>query len=485
MSGSKRRRQTHYRPRCEQLEDRRLLAGLPFVFTIDDPDGLFDPFPNFAASLTAAGEILTSMIDGLGAIEVRVIPDNSPSNPTATGGAESVTTINPSDNGFYVVENGTISEAKSGVDPNGAAPDILLRFNTVDSLPQDWFDPSGSARTAAIPANKQDFIGKALHELVHAMGFQGFRTTFGANTGAFTTEFPVGSGTFVATTYDRLTDFGTGALSDNLFFFGQQTVAVYGGPAPLTSLGPANATGGNFFHVGNPAGEIGDDLLPDLMNGVESLFGVKYDPSSLDLAILADLGLSVNDPNSSWHNATLPADVNNDGVVHISDLLVLISDLRANGVNHVLASPAAPPPFLDVNNDGSASVADLLAIISVLRAQEAASEAESSGGVLSFSVAELGVAAAGRPAGVTPRLAGALSALQPTPTTAAAVEKEKGHTGGNVRPTKGTFVSYSPLRAPATKTVDRLKPLFSNRESDGMLDDALFDLLAADIAALG
>ena len=280
------RRQRRTQLQLERLEDRTAPAGIPFQFTIDDPGGDFNAFPTLQMNLEAAGQILTGVLGGLGSMEVAVHPNNNIAR--ASGGTATVTFVRAAA-AYSVYENGTISEARTGTDPNGANPDILLEFNTRDYLPLVGFDPSGAARTGIVPNDKLDFISIALHEIIHALGFQGYREVNGANYGGF-------SGT-TRTTYDDLTAFGSGAQAGLLRFLGPNATATYGGPVPLTSVGPSHfLTSQNFFHVGNPPGMPGTELSDNLMNGVSFNWATRYFPGALDLHILSDLGWAVTLP---------------------------------------------------------------------------------------------------------------------------------------------------------------------------------------------
>src|SRR5262249_20169375 len=142
-------------------------------------------------------------------------------------------------------------------------------FNARDYLPTTWFDPSGAARTAAVPPGKIDFISAAMHETLHALGFQGYRTIDGPGCGGFAQP--------LRSTFDALTAFGTGGGPGVLSFVGPGAIARYGGPVPLTSVGPGHPLSTqNFYHVGNPPGRPGAGLLPDLMNGMVFEFGKRY-----------------------------------------------------------------------------------------------------------------------------------------------------------------------------------------------------------------
>jgi uncharacterized protein YidB (DUF937 family) len=262
----------------ENLEDR-IAPALAFTFTLDDPTNQFGPFPGLMSNLQAAGQILSPFLNGKGSMDVVVRPDNT--IPRANAGPLSSTSVR-TEGAFTIVENGTISEARTGTDPNGASPDIVININTTSYLPTQFLDPSGANRTALMPSDQGDFISVALHEILHALGFTGFRETSGPNYG----QFPLG----FQSTYDVLTAFEGGNPANTLFFHGSNAIATFGGPVPLTT--------GNFSHIGNPEGQPGAELLPDLMNGVTFSTGTRYSVSNLDLAILADLG---------WNTLPAPA----------------------------------------------------------------------------------------------------------------------------------------------------------------------------------
>src|SRR5262249_42284267 len=135
-----------------------------------------------------------------------------------------------------------------------------------------WFDPSPQLRTTPVPSDKTDAYSIMLHELAHAIGFNGWRD-------GMTGGIP-GSPSFEST-FDQWETFdGT-----NLYFNGPMAKLVYGGPVPVTY--------GFNFHLGNASPRPGSDLIGDMMNGVVYNRGVRYDISPLDLAILADAGVGV------------------------------------------------------------------------------------------------------------------------------------------------------------------------------------------------
>src|SRR5262249_40293571 len=156
--------------------------------------------------------------------------------------------------------------------------------NTSTYLPSLFLDPSGAARTGTVPPTQTDFISVALHELTHALGFQGNRMISGPGYG---TQFFFNT----KSTYDIRTDFGTGGNPGVPYFTGPRAGSEYGGPVPFTSVGPADRLARqSFYPLGNPVGVPGSDLTPGLLNGVVFNLGARYAPGPLDLAILADLG---------------------------------------------------------------------------------------------------------------------------------------------------------------------------------------------------
>ncbi|MGC1274313.1 MAG: PEP-CTERM sorting domain-containing protein [Planctomycetaceae bacterium] len=114
-----------------------------------------------------------------------------------------------------------------------------------------------------------------LHELGHALGFNGWRDQFN---GTLPTNTDVDRQ--YASVFDDLTVFD----GSDFFFVGELAQAVYGGPVPLTF--------GNIFHLGNTLPRPGENLIPDLMNGVVFTDGVRYEISALDVAMLRDTGLA-------------------------------------------------------------------------------------------------------------------------------------------------------------------------------------------------
>ncbi len=249
-------------------------AGIVYSVTFDDPAGTFASFYDRIRTHTlAAGARWDAFLCGDANLDVVIRFDNA--IPTANG--RSATSSFVRNNGVLdIFEQGAAGELRTGIDPNGPAPDIEFTFGSNYLQNELWFDPDPFARTAAVPTNRTDAVSVLVHEFGHAFAFNGWRN---GTTGAL-------PGTY-GSTFDERTIFdGT-----NFFFDGPLAQGVYGGPVPLTF--------GNIFHLGNNLPRPGNDLIPDLMNGVVYARGTRYDVSPLDLAIFADLGIaSVPEPSS-------------------------------------------------------------------------------------------------------------------------------------------------------------------------------------------
>lgn len=144
----------------------------------------------------------------------------------------------------------------SGITDAALATSLQQRFDATpfqpwtawisfDSKTDFHFDPDPELG-AAVPAGKLDFVSVALHEIGHTLGF--------GTADAFKSKI-------------------TGAT-----FTGAKTVALFGGPLPLTA---------DLGHVPNTTMSAGHRLLMDLSDGT----GTRYLPTPLDQAVLEDLGL--------------------------------------------------------------------------------------------------------------------------------------------------------------------------------------------------
>jgi hypothetical protein len=238
------------------------------IVTIVDASNTWSAFHSALTShAIAAGQLWGAHFAGTTSLELEILFDNS--FPRATGRSEFAPFLTTR-NGFFIAEQSVGTEIRTGVDPNGTARDLVFTMNTDYMQNELWFDSDPFSRTAPIPASKTDAMSVFLHEFGHAIAFNGWQNH---TDGTYPDNF--------RSTYDELKTFdGT-----NFYFNGPNATALYGGPVPITF--------GNVNHIGNDAPRPGEDLIPDLMNGVVFEWQTRYEISPLDLAIIQDTGLNI------------------------------------------------------------------------------------------------------------------------------------------------------------------------------------------------
>jgi hypothetical protein len=170
--------------------------------------------------------------------------------------------------GKHVSEEGAAQKLRTGRDPNGADPDIEMYFDP-SYFRTLWFDPDPKTRKAPIPAQKLDAYSVILHELGHAIGFNGFRDQKNGRV----------PGKFMSV-YDRWVTFD----GRNFFFNGPSAMKLYGHPIPLAH------SNNNYHHIAEKGETSDPKLTTDLMNGIMLEWSRRYYISALDVAILTDCG---------------------------------------------------------------------------------------------------------------------------------------------------------------------------------------------------
>jgi hypothetical protein len=244
-------------------------AQVSFQVTFNDPGASYATYyGGIRNSIRAAGAEWATYLDvgSKAALQVEVSFED-----IATASTGSVTNWYVGQyNGYSLYEQGATHEVRTGLDPNGKAPDIHIALGSSGYLQNElWFDPSPARQVASVPIDRTDARSLFLHELGHAFGFSGWRD-------GVTGELPNGyESTFDAWVQPQIVD-GQSVLA----FTGPSASLLYGGPVPLTV--------GSYAHLGNEAPLPGNDLIPDLMNGVSFVRGTRYHITPLDLAILRD-----------------------------------------------------------------------------------------------------------------------------------------------------------------------------------------------------
>lgn len=217
-----------------------------------------------------------------------VTAENSPLSGTL---AQSGSDLTSSDPGFYdtVVQHKILT----GVDTNGAAADGTIDWN----FGQPW------AFGNTVSYSQYDFTSTAMHEMLHAFGFlsnvdePGWDATNQTWT-TFDSYMVTATGTqVIPNTFSWNPIYNTNLTGGNggLYFGGPNAVAVYGGPVPLYTPNP--------WEAGSSVSHLDDDTFTgrntQLMNAISDRgLGVRV-VSPIELAILADIGYTVNVPTSA------------------------------------------------------------------------------------------------------------------------------------------------------------------------------------------
>ena len=266
------------------------------------------------AALEAWGAVLA----GSAAINVSISIQPTTPSGRANGGNE-VGVYAGTDNGYNVFEPGAAYELRTGQSHGQAGADIHIYIARDYLLNELFLDPT-PATANDIPSDRTDGYSVMLHEIGHALGFIGYYNE-AANTFASGANTP----------YDtRLV-----LRSGEVFFDGANVRAAYGDAVPLTN--------NNYAHYGNTSDYPGTstDPLTGLMNGVVYYRGWRYDISSLDLAMLADMGIGTvgDDIFDIAYMHTFTGGLGDDSY-HVHDAGDLFRELAGEGNDTVHADIA-------------------------------------------------------------------------------------------------------------------------------------------------
>lgn len=173
--------------------------------------------------------------------------------------------------GRPLFEQGWASLLRTGKHAKDGEPDIRIEFQTAYVLREFWWDPDPSARRAIVPPGKLDALSVTLHELGHAMAFNGWIDPKSGK---------MGHG---LSTYDQNVRWD----GKDFYFDGPNAKRVYGRPILL------GHTVNNYHHLGDERPGVALDVLlkNDLMTAYHLQWAKRYSISPLDIAILKDCGI--------------------------------------------------------------------------------------------------------------------------------------------------------------------------------------------------
>ncbi len=188
-------------------------AVVSFSTAISDPAAQATPYySSISSAIDASLGSWSSYLSGSAALSIEV--EITSSVPRAASGSVTSGFVE-SRGGFNVFEQGAAFEIRTGIDPNGSAPDVRIQLNPGYLSDELWFDPDPLSRTAAIAPDRTDAVSVFLHELGHAFAFNGWGDL---TTGALPADYE--------STWDMLTVFD----GSRLFFQGPAAIQAYGGP---------------------------------------------------------------------------------------------------------------------------------------------------------------------------------------------------------------------------------------------------------------
>ena len=238
-------------------------APITFVVAFNDPDSQFtEYYEDIERTLLQASNDWAALLSAPTPVSIE-IQLSFINHEVAAATAASMTSVFVRDNGdFLVFEQGVASEIRTGIDPNGDAPDAQVNLDIDSLINYYWFDPDPAARTEPVPQCEfnggwqcyLDAYSILAHEMGHAFAYNGLRN---AETGAI--------GEYGSTFDDQIE-----VINGSMFFVGPNALAVHGSNVPLAD--PAHL-----------------DLVT-LMNPIID-WGVRNSISDLDAAILDDVGL--------------------------------------------------------------------------------------------------------------------------------------------------------------------------------------------------
>ncbi len=247
------------------------------------------------ANINAAFGAWGSALAGNANVQVNVTVSYSVSGVLASAGARNETYLGVV-GGRSLYESPIAHQLRTGYSSNGSSTDLNITINAYN-LDEMYIDPNPYDGSAGLPGNMYDFMGLMIHEIGHGLGFYAYRND---STGAYYSYKSV---------YDDYIQY----IGSQPYFVGENVARYYGNSVPLTR--------GNLSHVGNESG-VGADLWSAMMAPYLDP-GVRFSVTSLEKAMLADMGIGTNQSDilkihleNTGRSVTLDAGAGTDTIVY-------------------------------------------------------------------------------------------------------------------------------------------------------------------------
>lgn len=260
----------------------------------------------------AAGASWVAVLDLAGArsIEVAIALSDA---PTASG--SSLTSVFAGVvGGRNLFEQSVAAELRTGVDPNGATPDMRITFGTAYLRDELWFDPNPAQRIFPVPGDRTDAQSVMLHEFGHALAYNGWANGQGVPPDTYWSSFDQWMIAGAPTLFGgpgAILQFGTAPelTTNNIHHWANGPIPPLtrrdvarvvewkdGAPLPWPACDGVPSTEAPTSRDAPYAkGNLPTGLVYELMNGVVFYRGTRYEISALDVATLEDAGLPVQE----------------------------------------------------------------------------------------------------------------------------------------------------------------------------------------------
>jgi hypothetical protein len=248
------------------------------TISYDDSKGLLDVRPLLDLNIQAAFDWLAQHVVFQGTMDVEVVVVETETGRFAGSGP---VTYRETLDGVLTYEQTSLAESRTGIDLDPSAPEFRIFIDpTTDYVKQLWWDPTPLERSPGeIPTDQTDGFSVVMHEILHGMGFVGWRDPVD---GSLPADYQ--------SVWDSLIHVD-GSLG---WFNGSATGSLVGEPVEVRF----GAIGGGTHLGGLPTTQ--PYLESSIMNSYYFFLGERYLPGRLELSMLADMGWALR-PSTLYH----------------------------------------------------------------------------------------------------------------------------------------------------------------------------------------